>query len=85
MDSFIIPWKRGKSLVRDVTFPDTLTPSYQSHASREAGVAAAEAEKGKVPMQQCWAPSGLLFDFCVCCMCFICLSCVVCLFCVVRI
>ena len=34
-------------LVWDVTYPDTLAPSYSSCASREAGIVAEEAERRK--------------------------------------
>ena len=40
----IVPWKGGKVLVWDATFPDTLAPSYSTVAVREAGAVAADAE-----------------------------------------
>ena len=40
----IVPWKGGKVLVWDATFPDTLAPSYSTLAVREAGAVAADAE-----------------------------------------
>ena len=43
----IVPWKDGKVLVWDATFPDTLAPSYLRMAMREAGAVAADAEYKK--------------------------------------
>ena len=43
----IVPWKGGKVLVWDATFPDTLAPSYSTLAVREAGAVAADAEYKK--------------------------------------
>ena len=43
----IIPWKRGKVLICDPTCPDTLAPSYNTPATKEAGSVAEEAEKKK--------------------------------------
>ena len=43
----IVPWKGGKVLVWDATFPDTLAPSYSTLAVREAGTVAADAEYKK--------------------------------------
>jgi len=40
----IVTWKRGKVLVWDAICPDTYTPSYISHAIREAGAVAQRAE-----------------------------------------
>ena len=40
----INPWKRGRALVRDVTCPDTLAPSYEHLKTREAGAVAAQME-----------------------------------------
>ena len=43
----IVPWKGGKTLVWDVTCPDTLAPSYTALSTREAGAVAEEAERRK--------------------------------------
>ena len=43
----IVPWKGGKVLVWDGTFPDTLAPSYSRMAVREPGVVVADAEYKK--------------------------------------
>ena len=38
----IVPWKQGRALVWDSTCPDTLAPSYEHLATREAGAVATE-------------------------------------------
>ena len=43
----VVPWKKEKVLVWDATCPDTLAPSYDTMATREAGVVAEEAENKK--------------------------------------
>ena len=44
----VVPWRCGKLLVWDATCPDTLAPSYSSHATLAAGEVAALAEERKV-------------------------------------
>ena len=44
----IIPWKQGKALIWDATYPDTFAPSHVSHATREAGAVAERAEILKI-------------------------------------
>ena len=43
----ITPWRSGRSLVWDVTCPDTLAVSYRNRASVGAGLVAALAEEKK--------------------------------------
>ena len=43
----IMPWSRGRTLVWDVTCPDTFAPSHVRLASGEAGLVAAQAEQRK--------------------------------------
>src|ERR1700761_631738 len=43
----LIPWKRGKSLIWDVTVKDTLEPSYIHLSSLNAGAIADQAERKK--------------------------------------
>ena len=43
----VMPWRRGRILIWDVTCPDTLAPSHQQLALREAGVVAGQAERRK--------------------------------------
>jgi hypothetical protein len=54
----VVPWKCGKLLVWDATFPDTFTPSYSSSATSEAGAVAAlaEARKFSEKVQQVCSP-----------------------------
>ena len=64
-----VPCTHGRSLVWDVTVPDTLAPSYRSIAVTKTGAIAARAESGTVTSQTNdlpWvqgtdvSPSGLL-------------------------
>ena len=50
----VVPWKRGKVLVRDATCFDTLAPSHSSLAIRESGAVAADAEYRKRPNMHIW-------------------------------
>ena len=43
----IVPWMSGRVLFWDVTYPDTLVPSYAALATRKAGAVAAEMERRK--------------------------------------
>ena len=43
----VVPWKDGKLLVWDATYPDTFAPSYAALATSEAGAVAAQAEVRK--------------------------------------
>ena len=42
-----MPWKNGRTMVWDVTCPDTFAPSHVAHAAREAGTVASQAERNK--------------------------------------
>ena len=43
----VVPWKGGKVLVWDATFPDTLAQSHASLAAREAGAVAEHRKRQK--------------------------------------
>ena len=49
----MVPWRSGKLLVWDATCPDTFSPSYSTHATREAAAVAALAEERKVAKYMC--------------------------------
>ena len=56
----MIPWKNGKPLVWDATYPDTLTLSYRSQATSSAGAVADLAEGRKADK---YSSLGLGYSF----------------------
>ena len=53
----LAPWKFGRLLVWDATYPDSFAPSYRALATQAAGMVAAGAEEGKIVKYRCLPPS----------------------------
>lgn len=54
----IVPWKNGKSLTWDATWPNTYVPSHQLVAARGFGEVAEHSEHAKrLKCIECWSRS----------------------------